>query len=403
MRILSKKSIVKFSAWGWDIVQCPECGQMVVLQAHENLRQSEHWKKHRKSTALSKKSIVKYSAWSIQCPECGQTILLSPNEQLYQSEHWKQYHEEIPEEFQDLEFEEFPEYQDPGFEEIEKFEYPSKDISFGECPHCGSDIGMVEIGKEPYYFCNTCGYVERDLSRTPSQSELFSLPQVSAPPKVQHGPPMSRIVQFLLKKYMDRKDITADQITPNIWLGDIINAWLMRDRQTGRPFDAILNVSQNTYSPPPDVEYVHIPLDEFDESPEGNARRLQDIRRAVETLERWTSEGKNIYVHCREGMNRSPSVIAAYLLKNQLRDLNLTNRKKEKIYSQIIDEINEKRPVAMPEGVMEEAIREYVGLPKVAPRTWMERLPKWHFPLPSLFRRKPKRGILSKKEFHKFF
>jgi phosphohistidine swiveling domain-containing protein len=285
MRILSKKSIVKFSAWGWDIVQCSECGQMVVLKANESLRQSEHWKKHH-----------------------GESV----------------------------------EYQDPGFQIIEEFEYPISDVDFGVCPHCDSDMEVVESGGRARYFCDKCGYIGQEPVH-----ESFSL-------------------EHLLEIYPKRTEIQADQITSNIWLGDITNAWLMRDRQTGKPFDAILNVSQNSYSPPPDVEYAHIPIEEHDKSPAARARRLQDIRQAVDTLERWTNERKKIYVHCREGMNRSPSVIAAYLIRDQLRNLkNPTEEEKENLYNQVLEDIQDKRYVAMPHGEMENALREYLGLPKI--------------------------------------
>jgi protein-tyrosine phosphatase len=54
--------------------------------------------------------------------------------------------------------------------------------------------------------------------------------------------------------------------------------------------------------------FSSFPIEDFDQA---------DLRRSlpgsVATLERLLKQGKIVYVHCTEGVNRSPTVVAAYL------------------------------------------------------------------------------------------
>jgi predicted protein tyrosine phosphatase len=53
-----------------------------------------------------------------------------------------------------------------------------------------------------------------------------------------------------------------------------------------------------------------VPVEDFNASSLKNA-----IAHAVSLIESLLSEGRQVYVHCALGMNRSPSVVAAYLGK----------------------------------------------------------------------------------------
>jgi hypothetical protein len=147
------------------------------------------------------------------------------------------------------------------------------------------------------------------------------------------------------------------QITAQIGLGDLMDAWIIRDAKTAAPFDAILNVGQSGYTPPEDAEYAHIPLTEYGSRPAKRRRRDTDFAAAVQQLEQWVAEGKKVFVHCIAGANRSASVIMAYLMDNGLD------------YAQALNHVREKRPVAWPHGEISLTLRRFAKDRKQAKRS----------------------------------
>lgn len=165
-------------------------------------------------------------------------------------------------------------------------------------------------------------------------------------------PPVSeseRPPDWKIEEYENRKATgpTYAQITPQVFLGDLIDAWLIRDRG-GKPFDAILNVSQKQYDSPPGVEYVQIPLTEYGSKPGKRNRRDRDFARAVQQLEAWVAQGKTVFVHCVAGANRSASVVMAYLA-DQGEDL-----------PSAMQTVQSQRPVAWPHGEIALTLRRYL-------------------------------------------
>lgn len=165
------------------------------------------------------------------------------------------------------------------------------------------------------------------------------------------SPEGDRPADWKLEEYEERKRNGTTgivQITAQIALGDLIDAWLLRDKGTGKPFDAILNVSQKAYDPPPDVEYSQIPLTEYGSRPAKRQRRDTDFARAVAQLEQWLAAGKHVFVHCVAGANRSVSVIVAALMDQGQN------------YMSALNTVREKRPVAYPHGEIDLTLRRFV-------------------------------------------
>lgn len=279
------------------------------------------------------------------CPECDYMVSIPKGQTL--EDHLNERHSKG--------------WKDPGFEAIEKFEYQPYDEPstleslFKDCPKCGAEMDIFEAETNQYWVCEKCGHNERMGEPTkPTWKDYL---------KPSHW---LKQIKDVVGGYPKRREVLADQMTPNIWLGDVINAWVMRDKKSGKPFDAILNVSQHSYTPPEDVEYSHIPIDEYNPSKEARKKRIRDITKAAGLLDKWTQEGKKIYLHCSEGMNRSPSVLAAHLFNEQMQDAKnqgLTTDDKEALYDLVIEDIGRKRFVAMPYGEMEDSLREYLGFP----------------------------------------
>jgi hypothetical protein len=49
----------------------------------------------------------------------------------------------------------------------------------------------------------------------------------------------------------------------------------------------------------------------------GGSIRLEQLRRAVDQIQRWRDEGRMVYVHCYAGIGRAPTVCAAYLIESE--------------------------------------------------------------------------------------
>ncbi|MCI0564202.1 MAG: dual specificity protein phosphatase family protein, partial [Nitrososphaera sp.] len=362
--VLSKKAIRKLGIdTSWDLAFCPICKNNVVISSNEHLKDSRHWQlTHGKDVPVPGqedpgfKVIEEFEYDPVgdsersgrPCPKCKSEMAyyddydpqkgLWPYYQCEKCGHW----EDEPGAVTDIET--APQGEDPGLESL-----------FKDCPKCGAEMDIFEAETNQYWVCEKCGHNERMGEPTkPTWKDYL---------KPSHW---LKQIKDVVGGYPKRREVLADQMTPNIWLGDVINAWVMRDKKSGKPFDAILNVSQHSYTPPEDVEYSHIPIDEYNPSKEARKKRIQDITKAAGLLDKWTQEGKKIYLHCSEGMNRSPSVLAAHLFNEQMQDAKnqgLTTDDKESLYDLVIEDIGKKRFVAMPYGEMEDSLREYLGFP----------------------------------------
>lgn len=390
MRILSKRLFDNITAAELDFVPCPYCGMTVVLDKGKNVRDSLHFQKyHDKGKADQPKTPSKKSPANIKSEY--HKLKEQLGEEVVPRDKFKKKFEGNPD-FQAVEDFEWDEVGDRtgeacpkcGFEltyyadndpktgdlwpyfQCEKCGYwkdapqgeeASEEISiddlFKTCPKCSQDMELEEAmvgetGKElhpeEYWICDHCGHTEK--ATAPAQKAWDY-----------------KVIDQNLSRYQRRKEVQADQITPLIGLGDVVNGWIMRDKKTAYPYDAILNVSQHSYEPPPDAEYVHIPIDEHNASPEQKPERVNDLAKAIRQLETWTEQGKKVYVHCSEGMNRSPSVIAGYLY-NQLNGKPNVGTG-EQLYDEVVELINKKRPIAHPYDKMEDALREYLKLAPV--------------------------------------
>ena len=86
---------------------------------------------------------------------------------------------------------------------------------------------------------------------------------------------------------------------------------------TAKGFSAILNVAaQSSYEPPAGVEYRKVALTD------DGGNDCDQLDRAVDTLHELVQQGHRVLVHCRQGVSRSPSVVAAYLSKYEGHTLN---------------------------------------------------------------------------------
>lgn len=105
----------------------------------------------------------------------------------------------------------------------------------------------------------------------------------------------------------------ANQVTPNIWLGDFRGA-LNRKFLEDNKITYIINAMEedNQYHYMPDIPYVHLPY---------RQKHMNDyignhfLNFGANILNELMKNNNVVYVHCKKGHHRSASVICAYLIK----------------------------------------------------------------------------------------
>lgn len=89
------------------------------------------------------------------------------------------------------------------------------------------------------------------------------------------------------------------------------------------------------------VSYIWIPVENHQPPTQ------EQIEFGVSVLEKIVAMGKKVYVHCKNGHGRAPTLVAAYLIKQG------------KTVDEAIDLIKEKRPTIHLEDVQVRALNEY--------------------------------------------
>lgn len=105
--------------------------------------------------------------------------------------------------------------------------------------------------------------------------------------------------------------LKRSQITANLYLGSQYNLiGLQKLKDLG--ITAIVNMRiHSVYSDAhfANIKYIHLPT--FDNTPP----KIEDLIKGAAFVENEIKTGGKVYIHCREGLGRGPTMTIAYLLK----------------------------------------------------------------------------------------
>jgi protein-tyrosine phosphatase len=110
---------------------------------------------------------------------------------------------------------------------------------------------------------------------------------------------------------------SAVEILPNLWLGNV-KASRNRDFLHTYKINVIVNCTKNfdfdSTAILPETKKIRLAVSDTN-TPEANRDMLALLDRAVTYIHRQLTRGDHVLVHCYAGKQRSPAVIAAFIVK----------------------------------------------------------------------------------------
>ncbi|HET7629872.1 MAG TPA: diacylglycerol kinase family protein [Candidatus Saccharimonadales bacterium] len=121
-----------------------------------------------------------------------------------------------------------------------------------------------------------------------------------------------RSIDHVARRLFGAPTIRYSRVSRHLYLGGQYKAktavWFKRWRVTGV-------VSMREFVPKrlPGVDILHLP------TPDHTAPKLEDLQRGVEFIGQRVDRGESVYIHCRMGEGRGPTMAAAYLISAGMR------------------------------------------------------------------------------------
>jgi len=111
-----------------------------------------------------------------------------------------------------------------------------------------------------------------------------------------------------------------DEILPNLFLGNYKSA-IDREFMDKKGITLIINVTKDVPIPFTNIRNYRIPLDDYSDTDNNNilSRHLNIV---LPMIYNELMNGGKVFVHCMAGINRSASVIVAYLIKYKRLNMN---------------------------------------------------------------------------------
>jgi len=105
--------------------------------------------------------------------------------------------------------------------------------------------------------------------------------------------------------------MTANEIIPNLWIGNIqdsvLEPWIYQ-------FDIVINCTKDLPFCNSNAKNIRLPIDD-NLQPEEIENMFNCLQKITEYMHVQLLKGKKIFVHCFAGIQRSATVIVAYLVR----------------------------------------------------------------------------------------
>jgi dual specificity MAP kinase phosphatase len=122
---------------------------------------------------------------------------------------------------------------------------------------------------------------------------------------------LQKMEDILFRRIMGIPILQRSQITANLFLGGQYNLrGLQRLREMG--ITAIINMRMHSVYAEAryqGLQYLHLP------TPDNTAPRMEDLIKGAEFARLAIQEGGKVYIHCRQGLGRGPTMAIAYLMR----------------------------------------------------------------------------------------
>lgn len=100
-----------------------------------------------------------------------------------------------------------------------------------------------------------------------------------------------------------------DQITDSIWIGNNMCCAVHNNELLKLGFDADIDLEENRAEEPPHTS-IYLWLPTKDHTPP----TMQQLKTGVAALTSLVEQHMKVYVHCKNGHGRAPTLVAAYLI-----------------------------------------------------------------------------------------
>lgn len=134
--------------------------------------------------------------------------------------------------------------------------------------------------------------------------------------------------------------IDFTQILDNIWIG---NLYCVLNNKFLNYFNisAIVNVTKINYrlnNSNKKINYIQLPINDSN-SYIDNMHMFMSLNRITNFIRENIIQGRNVFIHCEHGFSRSPSVLAAYLMRyhklNIIKSIIFIKEKRNKCFKKI--------------------------------------------------------------------
>lgn len=109
----------------------------------------------------------------------------------------------------------------------------------------------------------------------------------------------------------DFEHLKISKLTNFIYIGPFEHSMSNSEEFQSLQISIIINLAREIeYIPESKYEIFHFPMDD-----DANASLLDQMDEAAETIHKYVSRKKKIYVHCVRGISRAPAILIYYLMQ----------------------------------------------------------------------------------------